>query len=178
MNNMRLKFLIPFCLVCVLLSCKDSKETAPENLEVEAVKLSQIITEADIAKLNYIDFGLDSKAGKIIEDWGEYIQLQQIVLGVKKANFTELKDNRKILKSLLLDFKKNIPASLKSSSILARVMVFETKFFKLESLVNLSNISKLELAGTIKEVFEAFSNLNFQINKKLERDSQNIERPI
>lgn len=175
---MSLKFLLPFCFVFVLISCKDSSQTTTEGPVEEEVKPSKIITQIDISKLKYIDFGLDADAEKLIEDWDEYVQLQQIIENIKLADFAELKDNRKVLKTLIKDFKKNIPVSLKSSSILARVMVFETKLFKTESLVNLSNINKTELGGTIRELLLAFSNLNFQINKKLERDSQNIQKPV
>lgn len=175
---MSLKFLMPFCLVFALISCKDSSETSTENPVEEEVKSTQIITQSDIAKLKYIDFGLDAKTEKLVENWEEYIQFQQLIQDVKLANFSELKADSKILRTLMRDFKKKIPVAIKSSSILARVMVFETKLFKLESLVNLSNINKEELGGAIKELLLAFSNLNFQINKKLERDSQNIEKPV
>ncbi|MEP1490469.1 MAG: hypothetical protein ABJK28_18770 [Algibacter sp.] len=175
---MSLKFLMPFCLVFALLSCKDTSETSTGDLVGEEVKSTQVITQIEIAKLKYIDFGLDADAEKLIENWEEYIQIQQLIQNVKLADFSELKENNKVLKTLMKDFKKKMPKPLKSSSILARVMVFETKLFKMESFVNLSNIKKEELGETIKEFLLAFSNLNYQINKKLERDSQNIEKPV
>ena len=178
MKNMSLKFSMSFCLVLVLLSCKDSSQVETEGLVVAEKKPTQIITQIEIAKLKYIDFGLDADAEKLIENWEEYIQVQQLIKNVKLADFSDLKENNKVLITLMKDFKKKMPKALKSSSILARVMVFETKLFKLESFVNLSNIKKEELGATIKELLLAFSNLNYQINKKLERDSQNIEKPV
>lgn len=175
---MSLKFLIPFCFLIVLLSCKDTKSTPIQNLESDKEKPTQIITQTDIAKLKYKDFGLDAKAEKIIEPWEAYTQLHQLIKNIKLANFSGLKDNNNVLQTLIEDLNKNNPAALKSPAISARLMVLETKLFKLESLVNLSNINKKELGDTIKELLIAFSNLNLQINKKLERDSQNIEKPI
>ena len=53
----------------------------------------------------------------------------------------------------------------------------ETKFLKLESLVNLSTTSKTELIANIQDFLIAFSNLNLQMNKKIENDNIIIERP-
>ena len=48
---------------------------------------------------------------------------------------------------------------------------------KLNSLLLLDNISKNEQLQGLKEVFVAFSNLNLQINKKLEFEANNISKP-
>ena len=162
----------------MLTSCKDSTQKAIQDSNNDNKKSNQIITQTDIAKLKYIDFRLDTKAEKLIETWDAYNQLQELIKNVKLADFSGLKENNKVLKTLIKDLNKKSPSSLKSPSISARIMVLETKLFKLESLVNLSNINKKELGATIKELLLAFSNLNFQINKKLEKDSQNIEKPV
>lgn len=175
---MSLKILIPFYLLIMLISCKDKNQTISDNIAVNDKKPTQTITQPDIAKLKYTDFILDTKAEKIIETWEAYTQLQQLIKNIKQADFSGLKDNNTTLQILITDLNKNIPAALKSPSIFARIMVLETKLFKLESLVNLSNINKKEIGHTIKELLIAFSNLNLQINKKLERDSQNIEKPF
>lgn len=141
-------------------------------------KSTQLINEGDIAKLKYIDFILDEKSEKGIEDWHHYEELSNIISNVKKADFTDFKDNHKILVSLIKDLKKNIPKPINNHSVHARLLVIETKLFKFEDIVNLSSIKKEELGSAIKELLVAFSNLNFQINKKLERDSQNILKPI
>lgn len=175
---MSLKFYIPFCFLALLISCKDSAQKTLEDTNNSNKQPTQIITQTDIAKLKYIDFRLDTKAEKLIETWDAYTQLQQLIKNIKQAKFTELKDNNKVLKTLVNDLKRKSPTHLKSSPISARIMVLETKLFKLESLVNLPNINKKELGATIKELLLAFSNLNFQINKKMEKDSQKIEKPV
>lgn len=175
---MNLKILMPFCLLIMLLSCKHKNKTISGNIAINDKKPTQIITQPDIAKLKYTDFILDTKAEKIIETWEAYTQLQQVIKNIKQADFSDLKNNTTILQTLITDLNKNIPPALKSPSIFARIMVLETKLFKLESLVNLSNINKKEVGNTIKELLIAFSNLNLQINKKIERDSQNIEKPF
>jgi hypothetical protein len=48
---------------------------------------------------------------------------------------------------------------------------------KLEGVVNLSNPDKKEVLLIVRDFLAAFSNLNLQINKKFERESQNIEKP-
>ena len=77
----------------------------------------------------------------------------------------------------VIDLEETIPADIKTQSIEARVLAFKTKLLNLKDLKNLSFIDKKDILFATKEVFVAFSNLNLQINKKLEKDSQNIERP-
>lgn len=173
---MTLKLLIPFCLCLALTACKDSSD-APEDTTNTETKSNKIITEGDIAKLKYIDFILDEKAETGIEEWHNYEQLNSIINNIKKADLTDFRDNHKVLVALIKDLKKNIPVALKQESVLARILVIETKLYKLEDVINLSSVQKEELGSTIKELLEAFSNLNFQINKKLEHDSQNIQKP-
>ena len=47
-------------------------------------------------------------------------------------------------------------------------------YYKLNSTINLMTSTKSELKKSIIDLLEAYSNLNFQINKKFEKDSQNI----
>ncbi len=175
---MTLKFLIPFCFCFALWSCKDSMQTTNDNVANNQNKSTQLINEGDISKLKYIDFILDEKSNKGIEDWHHYEELSNIISNVKKTDFKDFKDNHKILVSLLKDLKKNIPKPINNHPIHARLLVIETKLFKFEDVVNLSSIKKEELGSVIKELLVAFSNLNFQINKKLEHDSQDIQKPI
>ncbi|MDA9775017.1 hypothetical protein N9B67_01725, partial [Algibacter sp.] len=85
--------------------------------------------------------------------------------------------NEKAIKLLLKDLKQNVPEALNSSSIVARILVLETKLLILESLANLSTTAKEELLETIKEFFVSFYTLSFQMNKKVEFDNRSIEKP-
>ena len=87
------------------------------------------------------------------------------------------KDNNEAITKLVKELKEKIPDTLNTPSVDARITSLETKIYKLESLYNLSTTSKDELSLLIKEFLESVSNLNLQMNKKLEKDSQIIETP-
>lgn len=160
-------------LLVLFQSCKKTQETEPNN---ETTK-SQELTEKEVSKIKYADFLLDEKTLVYTEVWEEYNQLQEILDNFKKADLSFLLENKEVVTSTLKDLKVNIPEPLNTPSITARIHAFETKFLKLESLSNLSSTSKEELLACIKDVLIAFSNLNLQLNKKVEFDNLDIQKP-
>lgn len=172
---MYIKPLIVLSFLIVFASCKKTQENIKEN-QTEQNK-TEDITEQDVAKLKYVEYILDSKTIEIVEDWPEYLQLEEVVTNIKKGDLTYFKDNEKVVKLLTRELKSNIPNSLKSESILSRVLVLNTKLLQLESLSNLTTTSKEELLQTIKEFLVSFSNLSFQMNKKIEFDNRTIIKP-
>lgn len=172
---MPFKFLAVVCMLTIIFSCKKNKEESlTENIDVKA---SQDITEKDLSKLNFTEFVLDTKTENIVKDWQEYYQLQDAVISAKKGDLSFFKDNKEGIKTIFRELVLNIPDSVNSDATLARILALETKLYKLESLSNLPTTSKQELTNTIKEFLESFSNFNFQMNKKTEKDSRIIEKP-
>ncbi|SFZ90594.1 hypothetical protein SAMN05428642_1011027 [Flaviramulus basaltis] len=172
---MNLKVLTVFSLILLFVSCKKTQDTeASETIEKQQ---SQDLTQQEISKLKYIEYALDSKTEDVIIDWKEYYQFQDIITNIKQGDLSFFYNNDEEVKLLVKNLKANIPAQVNSASISARLLVLETKLLKLESLSNLSTTSKEELLNTIKEFFVAFSNINFQMNKKIEFDNRDIEKP-
>lgn len=173
---MYIKPLFVLSFLILFSSCKKTQEDATIKDQTEQNK-SQEITEQDISKLKYVEYILDSKTLDIVQDWSEYVQLEEVIKNVKKADLTYFNDNEKAIQLQLKELKQNIPDNLKSESILSRLLVLETKLLKLESLSNLTTTSKEELLENIKEFLVSFSNLSFQMNKKVEFDNRSIEKP-
>ena len=173
---MKTPIIIGFCLTILLFSCNNnSKGTDAGQTLKEPV--SKSLTEKDISKLKYVEYVLDDKTGKVIEKWLKYKDLEDIIQNVKKGDLSYFNDNKKAIKTFLTEFKKDIPDTINTPSVNARITALETKLYKLESLSNLETTTKQELGETIKEFLQAYSNLNLQMNKKLENDSQHIEKP-
>lgn len=167
-----------FVLVLFLIfftSCQDNQETTSQEMSLNPT--SEIITKEDIQSLSYIEYVADVKVERAISGWEKYNELLKVIVDIKDANLSFLRDNTEIVEALIKDLKSTIPEKVNSPHVEARIMALETKLFKLESTVNLSNAKKETLLSTIKEVLMAFSNLNLQMNKKLEKESQNIQRP-
>ncbi|WP_445955435.1 hypothetical protein [Yeosuana sp.] len=158
-----------------LLSCNKTKDNSRVVLKEEPI--NQNITESDISKLSYLEFGLDSKTKDSIEVWKKYFELEELISNIKKGDLSYFKENKVDIIAFLKEFKETIPTSVNTNSVNARITALETKFLKLEDLSNLSSTTKEELRKSIKEFLESFSNLNLQMNKKFEKDSQDIEQP-
>ncbi|MGB5417681.1 hypothetical protein [Algibacter sp.] len=173
---MYFKPLIVLSFILLFTSCKKTQEDTTTENEVEQNK-TQEITEQDVSRLKYVEYILDPKTEETIKDWAEYEQLNAIIDNVKKGDLSYFNDNEKVIQLLIKELKQNIPAALNSESILSRLLVLETKLLKLESLSNLTTTSKEELLENIKEFLVAFSNLSFQMNKKIEFDNRSIEKP-
>lgn len=171
---MKIKFLSVFILV-FLFACNNKQK--PSELTVVKKVDSQLIKEKDIAKLKYTEYLLDDRTEQAVVTWAEYTQLNNVIGKIKKGDLSFFKDNENAIVDLLKNIKQTIPLEVNTTSILARLTAVETKFLKLESLVNLSTTSKSELLERTNELLVAFSNLNLQMNKKLEGDNIIIEKP-
>ncbi|MDB9960995.1 hypothetical protein OAD62_02780 [Oceanihabitans sp.] len=170
---MRVLLILGVLFCCI--SCAKQEESIALN-DIQEETVSQI-TKEDISKLNFKEFILDAKAEKTLESWQKYYELDNMINNVNQANLAFFKNNNEILIAFIDDLKATTPEVINTPLIMARLVVLETKIFKLEGVVNLSNPEKKELLSVIKECLSAFSNLNLQINKKFEKDSQNIQKP-
>ncbi|MFD2822371.1 hypothetical protein ACFS5M_01740 [Lacinutrix iliipiscaria] len=170
-----MRILLLTSLLFCFLSCKKEAETQEQS--VDLAETSFQISKDDIAKLNFTEFILDAKAGKLLESWQKYYELDNIINNVNQANLSFFKDNNEILVAFIEDLKTTIPERMDSPLIKSRLIALETKMFKLEGVVNLSKPQKKEVLLVVKELLAAFSNLNLQINKKIEKESQNIQKP-
>ncbi len=129
-----------------------------------------VITSKAIENFDYTDYALSAEADKAIADWEEYQELAIQINYLKKADLSFFNGEKKLLKTFIGEFRANIPDQLRSNPIVSRTVIIETTLLKLNENLTITNIEEqVKLLG-IKEVLESFSNLNYQINKKLERD--------
>ena len=169
-----MKIVVGFCLFMCLISCGNSEENA--NKIEQDLSLPSLSKE-QINKLRVTEYLLDPKVQVHTKSWAGYKELDGIIVNLKQANVTYFKGNDGVLAVLIKDLKEHIPEALDTPSIMSRLIAVETKLYKLESVVNLSNVNSESILDAIKEVLVSFSNLNIQMNKKLERDSQKIIKP-
>lgn len=167
--------LITVFIVCLLISCGNNKK---QQVEVNTKKQdTSIIEKEDLSQLNYTDFVLDKNSRAKISDWIKYDELEEKINELKKADLSYFKSDKKVVETLIKELEETIPESINTDDINARVLVVQNMYYKLNDTINLSTSTKSELKKAITDLLEAFSNLNFQINKKFEKDSQNIIKP-
>ena len=173
---MRFYFFL-YCLVCVsLMGCKTDTKNSEIVPTIED-KQSKIITKKDIESLKYNDYGLSNDAENAVSNWQKYQELNTQMEYLKKADLSFLKSDISLITTFINDFSAEIPKAINTNEINSRITALQTKLLKLNSLLLLDNISKGDQLDGLREVFIAFSNLNLQINKKLEFEKNNISKP-
>lgn len=173
---MRFRHLL-YSLICiVIISCKSDTQNTDIETSLDE-KQSYTITKNEIENLKYSDYLLSSDGSDAVVDWQKYQELNTQIEYLKTADFSFFKSDITLITAFLNDFKAELPKTLSTNAINSRITALETKILKLNSLLLLDNISKKDQLEGIKEVCIAFSNLNLQINKKLEFESNNILKP-
>ena len=164
-----------FIMICAGYSCADNKSESSKSDLVSQDTLK--ISKTDIEKLNFTEFILDPASDKKLAGWLKYRELEDRINELKNADLSFFKGDKKIVETLIQEFISTVPSNIDEESIRARILIVETMYLKLNNKVNLTTSTKSDIQKSITDLLEAFSNLNYQINKKFERDSQNIIKP-
>lgn len=172
-----LKNMKNICLILVLclMSCLNTDSETSQLPKENAI--NELVTKEDVKALKYTEFIADAKVEKAINGWAKYNELKSVILDIKSGNLLFFKSNKQIVATLNNELKSTIPEAIDSPLILSRVIAVETKLYKLEGVVNLSNPTKETILESVKELLVAFSNLNLQMNKQVEKESQRIQKP-
>ncbi|WP_290696698.1 hypothetical protein [Lacinutrix sp.] len=170
-----MKKLIILTLLIVLSGCK--KEDYTTNETVTTTNDPTKITKEDISKINYIEYGIDNKAKLTLDSWEAYNTISRAIETVKQADFTFFKSDDTIFNTTLNDIHTTTPDAINSAPIKARVLILRTKLLKFRELINLNTAKKNEKLLALKELFQSFSYVTLQINKKFEKEAQNIIKP-
>lgn len=165
-----------FILFVLLLQCNNNEQTSVENKRFED-KSTLSISSADISAIQYDDFVLGTEAKDLIIKWTGFQEIASQVEFLKTADFTFFKGESADIKNVFDTAIKNIPEELDINPIKSRFTVIETKFLKLQNDLTLDNISKQDQMETIKGVLVAWSNMILVINKKLEFENNDVNRP-
>lgn len=169
-----------FLLSCLLIflnsGCDRASQLGEKNLnQISTKKLN--VTAKDISQLNYTEFALSNLSEKATENWLKFQELQKEIEILKNGSLSFFKDDKAVLQSFFKDLKVEIPESLNIPTILVRLSVLETTIFKLKGISNIKNIKNELLLDVIRDVLVANSFIILQMNKKFEKDSQDIQKP-
>ncbi len=172
---MRISLLFVVLLCSVVVGCNNASNKA--NVDSNGISDDQKnITSKDIEALEFDDYALSDDAEQAIENWQKYHELDEQIGYLHTTDFSFFSGEKEVLKAFINDFKTEMPESIKTASILARLTVLETMLLKLNSLLRLDNVDKVTRLNAIKEVLVSMSNMNLQINKKFELDANLVEK--
>lgn len=169
------RYLLIVFVFILIFGCKKNQQVKTES-NIARIDSTSIKID-DINKLNYVDFVLDSKSKNKISEWIMYDDLNEKIEELKKADLSYFKSDKEVVETLIEEFTTTIPENINTDDVNARALIVQNMYLKLNGTINLSTSEKEEIVIAIKDLLESFSNLNYQINKKFERDSQNIVKP-
>jgi len=163
------------CLI-LLVGCKPKSEPLEPSGQQETAQ-SLKITEKDIAEISYTEYALSDTSEDVTRDWVKFHELNAQIEVLKRADLSFFKDDKAILEGFLTDLINELPEQLNDTSIIVRLTALKTSIYKLEGSAILEKEEKEDLLNNIKDVLISHTNLIFQINKKLEKEAQKIEKP-
>ncbi|NNK87306.1 MAG: hypothetical protein HKO90_03405 [Flavobacteriaceae bacterium] len=174
----RLKTIISMiCMLSVVLySCK-SEVDQESGEQSEQSENYQKVTPDDIGDLKFTEYVLSDKAVDVTKDWLKFKELNNQIELLKTSDLSFFADDITLLEGFLTDLEAEIPEILKETSILVRLSALKTTIYKFEGSATLQRESKEAVLQSISDLLVAHSNLIFQINKKLEKDAQQIQKP-
>ena len=170
-----MKKLLILIFLVMLSACK--KEVKPETESALVSNDSTKVTKEDISKINYIEYGIDNKAKQTLDSWQAYNTISRAIETLKQGDFTFFKTDDEVFNTTLKDIETTTPETIDSEPIKARVLILRTKLLKFREVINLNTANKKDKLIAIKELFQSFSYVTHQINKKFEKEAQNIIKP-
>ena len=170
-----MKKLLILIFLVMLSACK--KEVKPETESALVSNDSTKVTKEDIFKINYIEYGIDNKAKQTLDSWQAYNTISRAIETLKQGDFTFFKTDDEVFNTTLKDIETTTPETIDSEPIKARVLILRTKLLKFREVINLNTANKKDKLIAIKELFQSFSYVTLQINKKFEKEAQNIIKP-
>ena len=146
------------------------KRASERTEEKDKQKTTSVFNTSAIQKLKYTDYALSGEAEDAVAGWEKYKELAIQIEYLKDGDLSFFNGDKVLLTDFLKVFKEELPEVLTTRPILSRVTLVETMILKLNDDLTLTNIEADDKLNSVLEVLIAFSNLNLQIDKKLERD--------
>ena len=129
--------------------------------------------------INYSEINFESiyevKYYSSIEQWINYFELNEFIEQLNSNDYSSLIDNKKFLLRFFRGIKFSIPDEINKPEIKSRLTVIETDFMRFESMLSNYEIEKEIKIKMVKKINNSFSNLNFQIDKLLEKQGINLD---
>ena len=162
-----MKRLIKISIVVIsILSCKE-------------VVVEEIKDKSNSKIINYSEISLESvykiKLYPNIDEWVNYVELNEYVEQPNLNDYSTLIDNKKYLVRFFNGIKNTIPTEIDKSEIKSRLTVIETDFLRFESMLSNYEIDDKAKTKMVKKINNSFSNLNFQIDKLTEKREVNLD---
>tara|TARA_B100001142_G_scaffold173900_1_gene173419 strand:- start:101 stop:499 length:399 start_codon:yes stop_codon:yes gene_type:complete len=126
------------------------------------------VNEINFTKLEFSEIYQSSNNISLVE-WNGYAELSEYINQFNSSDFSLLIDNKKYMEKFFTELKNSIPEPINKPEIYSRLTVIETDFLKFESMISNFPLKNEEKLTMVKKINNSFSNLNFQIDKLIEK---------
>lgn len=126
------------------------------------------MNDINFTKLEFSEIYQSSNNISLVK-WNGYIELSEYINQFNSSDFSLLIDNKKYMEKFFTELKNSIPEPINKPEIYSRLTVIETDFLKFESMISNFPLKNEEKLTMVKKINNSFSNLNFQIDKLIEK---------
>ena len=126
------------------------------------------MNDINFTKLEFSEIYQSSNNISLVE-WNGYAELSEYINQFNSSDFSLLIDNKKYMEKFFTELKNSIPEPINKPEIYSRLTVIETDFLKFESMISNFPLKNEEKLTMVKKINNSFSNLNFQIDKLIEK---------
>ena len=126
------------------------------------------MNDINFTKLEFSEIYQSSNNISLVE-WNGYAELSEYINQFNSSDFSLLIDNKKYMEKFFTELKNSIPEPINNPEIYSRLTVIETDFLKFESMISNFPLKNEEKLTMVKKINNSFSNLNFQIDKLIEK---------
>ena len=150
----------------VVLSCTENRHSTSQTTPVQIS--DTLLFGWQDAKLP--EFSESSE--NYISQWPVFEDLMTEVLAINQASLKTIQQRSHSLVSRMDSLAKNIPDTLNTQPIYARIVVTKTRAALVKQIANRSRLDSLAIEQAISQMNLATANLIIQINEKFEKDTQ------
>ena len=155
-------------LIILLHSCNNSVKINDKFSKNNTIENSINIT----SKINPQQLSLEAK--NITQKWSSLPELKSIINALKSKNYSAFMETDNYLKEFVTELKKTLPKKLNLPPITSRIVVLETNFLELESILSKNQLETKKRSLITEKSIESYYNLIHQINKTIEKELQKI----
>ena len=149
-----------FIVLTLLLSCSENRNNSEKKLHMQ--------NNIDYAQLSFSSV-YQIEDFSLIDEWVSYIELKEFIMEFNSNDFSSVIENKNYLTKFFNKLKNTIPILIDKTEVKARLTVIETDFMKFESYISNYLVNEDIKIKMVKKINNSFSNLNFQIDKIVEK---------
>ena len=166
---MLIKKIIFLVLLIIVFSC--DKAVSKRNIEVARDSLV-----SNTLKVNYPVAKLNSKAKKLVENWDEYQNIEELLKQYQHITTNMALLNAKELSVLSKQLKDSIRIEqLKIPAVKIRLNVLHNETLRLADMETIPSITESEVIEENNNILDAYSALNLKINNIVNQENLNQE---